>query len=69
MLGFQNYVCIADKGDVVFCASHTKMKPPPVCQEFTDLAEILMEENQWDIPQDCQEALTLYFNLINSIHE
>ena len=49
---------------------HTpKVKPPPVYQEFTDLAEILMEENQWDIPQDCQEALTLYFNLINSIHE
>lgn len=65
--GYQDYTCDVDEGDLAFCHQYAKNKPLPVCQEFMDLANILMSENQWDMPQNCEDALILYFNLVDSI--
>ena len=37
-------------------------KPEPTIQEFTDLAKIVMEEENLDIPTTPQEALALYID-------
>jgi len=68
LIGYHNYVCNVDRRDVRFCLQYATTKPPPVCQEFFNLAEILMQENDWDLPNDCEAALILYCNLKNSIH-
>ena len=44
LIGYQNYVCNVARRDVTFCLQYATTKPPPVCQEFFNLAEILMEE-------------------------
>ena len=68
-LGYRNCVCNVDEGDLLFCLPYTKTKPPCVCPEFTALAELLIRENQWNVPHDCEAALALYLNLINNIPE
>ena len=53
-----------DPLDVAFC---TKEKPLPVPPEFVDLADILMRENGWSLPDNCEDALKLYVDLLNCI--
>lgn len=67
--GFRDYKCAADDGDLRFCRQHAKSKPSPVPLEFIDLAHIIMQENQWSMPSNCQESLTLYLDLKNTIEQ
>ena len=47
---------------------YTATKPAPASIEFLELADILLQENDWYIPtSDCEEPLTLFLNLINEI--
>ena len=55
-----------EDGDVRFCQQYVKEKPQPVPTEFLDLAQILMRENNWDMPTSCNDGLILYLNLKNS---
>ena len=65
--GYENHTCDVDEGDLRFCEQYAKRKPRPTCAEFFDLACLLMEENGWARPQDCQQALLLYMNLVDKI--
>ena len=51
--------------DNVFSES---VKPAPAGIEFLELADILMCENDWFIPNNCEEAVILFLNLVNEIH-
>ena len=66
-LGFQNYASDCNEDDRAFCEQYVKTKPSPVPQEFTVLANVLMIESGWTRPQTCEDALTLYINLVDSI--
>ena len=56
-----------DTGDLRFCNRYAMDKPHPVPPEFTELAQIVMHENNWVMPSTCQESLVLYLNLKNCI--
>ena len=66
LLGFRDYKCTVDGGDVTYCQPHADRKPQPVPTEFVRLARILMRENNWSMPTSCNEGLILYLNLKNS---
>ena len=55
------------EGSAAFCQQYTACKPSPASDEFIDLANILMNENGWFMPETCQDALELYLNLISII--
>ena len=67
--GCNDYACAVDGGDLQFCTRYAKKKPQSVPSEFTHLAQILMEENDWNMPSSCEECLVLYLNLKSSIEE
>ena len=67
IIGYVNQIFAVDPLDVAFCKPHTKEKPLPVPPEFVDLADILMRENGWSIPDNCEDALKLYVDLLNCI--
>ena len=62
-----NQIFAVDPLDVAFCKPHTNEKPIPVPPEFVDLADILMRENGWSLPDNCEDALKLYVDLLNCI--
>ena len=62
-------MCTCDPQDVIFCKQYAKEKPAPAPLEFLELVEILMEEENLHMPDNCYEALSLYMDLINLIHE
>ena len=54
--------------DLQFCKQYTTHKPAPASIEFLELADILLEENDWYIPtSNCEESLLLFLNLIHEI--
>ena len=65
--GYQSYTSNVDDGDYAMCQLYVRDKPSPVCQEFTELAQILMDENDLAMPQNCEEALALYIELVDII--
>ena len=50
--------------DVDFCRQYISPTPPPVPEEFIYVAHIAMTHNGWSMPNDCQDALELYLNLV-----
>ena len=42
--------------------------PSPVPDEFIDVADILMNENGWLMPDNFRDALELYLNLVSVIN-
>ena len=66
--GYENYKCTVDSQDVTLCWEYAIGKPAPVPSAFTDLAKILMDENNWYMPINCEDALNLYLDLLNCIH-
>ena len=59
-----------DEQDLQFCKAYTTPKPAPATIEFLELADILLQENDWYIPtRNCEESLILYLNLINEIED
>ena len=64
-VGYEEYSQPCLPGDIQFCKQYAVPKPPPVCPEFLDLVAILMDENNWNIPDTCWEAVRLYLNLHN----
>ena len=65
--GYRSYTSNVDDGNHAMCQQYIKNKPSPVCPEFSELAEILMEENGLAMPQNCEEALALYTWLVDII--
>ena len=63
--GYKSCSCGVDEQDRDFCMQYTSSKPPPVPEEFVDLASVLINENDWLMPETCQEALELYLNPIS----
>lgn len=66
-LGYEDYGCGVDSQDVMLCWEYAADKPAPVPSEFTDLADILMDENNLYMSRNCDDALNLYFDLLNCI--
>lgn len=64
LLGLKDYSCICDDSDLQLCWQHAYEKPPPNIPVFT---EIVMHEENLQLPTSPDEALTLYFDLINHI--
>jgi len=62
-VGYDEYSQPCLPGDIQFCKQYAVPKPPPVCPEFLDLVAILMDENNWNIPDTCWEAVRLCSNL------
>ena len=65
--GYSPYSCAVDSDDLSFCFNYTSRKPPLAPEEFSILADILMRENNWIMPSNCEEALKLYINLLQSM--
>ena len=57
------YKCTVDNEDLRFCGRYVKPKPDPIPAEFTQLAEILMQDNNWVAPSTVNDGLILYLNL------
>lgn len=53
-----------DEEDLELCREYTSDKPP-VRQEFLEVAEILLEENNWSAPTDIIYILIFIMQLIN----
>ena len=62
--GYQNYSCEVNDEDCAFCEPYYTKGKPDLSPEFTDLAQIVMEDNGWERPNNCEEALSLYLNLV-----
>lgn len=67
IIGHENYSCDYDDQDFQLCQQIACDKPQPTIQEFMDLAEIVMEEENLDMPTTPQEALALYIDLVENI--
>lgn len=66
--GSSDYRSTFDEQDLHFCQQYSTVKPAPAGMEFLELADILMRENDWYMPKNCEEALVLFLNLVNEIH-
>ena len=66
-VGADNYMCDISGRDLHVCKQYIKEKPAPVPIEFLNLVEILMTENNLYMPDTCEEALSLYLDLIDLI--
>ena len=64
-IGYENCRCHVNGQDVDFCRQYISPAPPPVPEEFIDVADIAMTHNGWSMPNDCQDALELYLNLVS----
>lgn len=67
LLGHEDHSCDYDGLDVQLCQQMACDKPEPTIPEFTDLAKIVMEEENIDTPTTPQEALALYIDLVENI--
>ena len=47
--------------DIHFSQQYSARKPSPVPDEFIDVADILMNENGWLMPDNCRDALKFSF--------
>ena len=63
--GYEECQCACDTQDLQYCQQYSTVKPAPACIEFLELVDILMDENDWYMPNNCEESFTLYLNLIN----
>ena len=66
-VGADNYMCDISGRDLHVCKQYIKEKPAPVPIEFLNLVEILMTENNLYMPDTCEEALSLYLDLVDLI--
>ncbi|XP_064389966.1 uncharacterized protein LOC135337880 [Halichondria panicea] len=62
--GVQDCKHMYDEEDLELCREYTSDKPP-VRQEFLEVAEILLEENNWSAPTDIIYILIFIMQLIN----
>ena len=51
------------------CWQYACNKPPATIREFANLAEIILDEENLQMPNTSMEGLELYFDLLNSILE
>ena len=65
--GYEDCQCTYDSQDLLFCQQYSTPKPAPVGVEFLELAAIIMDENEWYLPNSCEEALVLFMNITNEI--
>lgn len=50
------------------CWQYACNKPPATIREFANLAEILLDEENLQMPDTPMEGLELYFDLLNNIN-
>lgn len=63
--GYNSHLHEGDSGDLNFCFEFSQPKPQSVPTEFSNLANIIMRENGWTMPENCSQALTLYMDLLS----
>ena len=51
---------MVDNEDLQFCGHYVKAKPDPIPAEFTQLAEILMQDKNWFKPSTVYDSFILY---------
>ena len=66
-VGYQDCKFPCDVQDYNFCKQYSAPKPAPAKIEFLEVFNILLEENDWYIPTNSEESLTLFLNLITEI--
>ena len=66
-IGLQDYSCACNDADLNVCWQYASDKPASNIPEFVTLAEILMEEEDLQVPSNGMEALSLYIDLVNLI--
>jgi hypothetical protein len=66
-VGRNDYSRECDDTDLQLCWQYACEKPSPTSTEFTNLAEIIIEEEHLQMPETPKEALELHFNLLNCI--
>ena len=63
--GLEDYSLGCERADLDVCWQHAHAKPESNIQEFMTLAEILMNEEGLEAPTNAEEALQIYFDLLN----
>ena len=58
---------MCNNADLNLCWQYACEKPQSTMPEFRRLAAILMDEENLQVPSNVQEALSLYFDLVNII--
>ena len=66
-LGLSDHSSDCDSADLNVCWQYAWEKPQSNTTQFKTLAEILIAEENLQVPSNAEEALTLYFNLINLV--
>jgi hypothetical protein len=66
-IGCEDYSKKCYHGDLQLAWLYAQDKPPPTATEFTNLAKIVMEEENIEMPQNPEEGLNLYFELLNAM--
>ena len=66
--GHEEYSQECNDQDFQLCKQLTCEKPQPAVQEFLELASIMMEEENLQMPTNPQEALELYLELVENIN-
>ncbi|KAL3857639.1 hypothetical protein ACJMK2_012286 [Sinanodonta woodiana] len=68
LYGFDNLICQADNLDIEVCEEECQAKNDLPCDEdLYELCLILMDENDWNQPEDPYEAVNLYQELRSCI--
>lgn len=65
--GREDYSQDCSDNDLLLCWQYACEKPPPTNTEFATLAEIIIEEEDLQLPETPKEALEFYFDLLNHI--
>ena len=66
-IGSKDYLYDVDPSDLALAALHCKEKPPSLSPEFTNLVNIIMDEEQLTKPITVKEGVILYVKLLNFI--
>ena len=59
-IGAQSYKHSVDCDDLEAAEEYSVVKPAPVSSEFIDLVELIMTEDEIEVPSNTDEGLILY---------
>lgn len=65
--GLEDYSNQCNLHDLELCWQYAREKPSSGTPQFQALAEILMAEENLQVPSNAKEALSLYFDLVSLI--
>jgi hypothetical protein len=67
IIGFEDYAQHCDVSDLQLCWQYAREKPHTTSQEFRNLADVIIEEENLPVPRTPKDGLSLYFDLIHHI--